>query len=159
MKRLFGQAWIGALLAALVFLCACGSEAAPAPTQTQNKAAEETKATEAPAKEASPPSAEGSGAPEGEAANEDALRPHIKEAIDSYEAFVDEYCAFMQEYSLTDLSKLSTYNELVSREIEMSEKFEALEKEELTTEEALYYSEVGLRCSQKLLDVASSMLK
>ncbi len=65
----------------------------------------------------------------------------------------------MTEYSLTDISKLSTYNELLSKELEMTKKFEALENEELNEAEALYYSEVSLRCSQKMLEIAGKILK
>lgn len=94
-----------------------------------------------------------------ENAQDQLIRPEIKEAIDSYEAFVDEYCAFMTEYTISDLTKLGTYNELLKKEVEMSKNFEALENENLTEEEAIYYADVSLRCSQKMLDVASTMLK
>lgn len=94
-----------------------------------------------------------------ENAQDQLIRPEIKEAIDSYEAFVDEYCAFMTEYTISDLTKLGTYNELLKKEVEMSKNFEALENEDLTEEEAVYYADVSLRCSQKMLDVASKMLK
>ena len=147
------------LLAALVLsLCACGGNnnqttAARQSKETQKLEAntEDTKAKENPAE----PKAEEST----ETLDDNGIRPHIKEAIDSYEAFVDEYCTFMTEYSLTDLSKLSTYNELISKELEMTEKFKALENEDLNEAEAVYYSEVSIRCSQKLLEVASAMLK
>ena len=79
--------------------------------------------------------------------------------IDSYEAFVDEYCAFMTEYSLVDLAKLSTYNELIAKEIEMTKQFEQLKNEELNEAEARYYAEVSLRCSQKMLEIASKVVK
>lgn len=38
----------------------------------------------------------------------DGLRPEFKEAMDSYEAFYDEYCAFMKKYmkNPTDLKLL-----------------------------------------------------
>ena len=94
-----------------------------------------------------------------ENAQDQLIRPEIKEAIDSYEAFVDEYCAFMTEYTISDLTKLGTYNELLKKEVEMSKNFEALENENLTEEEAIYYADVSLQCSQKMLDVASTMLK
>ena len=83
------------------------------------------------------------------------IRPEIKEAIDSYETFIDEYCEFLETYDSSDLTMLAKYAELVQKELEMSQKFEALNDADLTEAEALYYSEVSLRCSQKLLAAAS----
>ncbi len=87
---------------------------------------------------------------------ENGIRPEIKEAIDSYEEFVDEYCSFMESYDATDFSLLSKYAALLSKEAEMTEKFDSLEKD-LTDAESLYYTEVSLRCSQKLLKSAESI--
>ena len=80
------------------------------------------------------------------------IRPDVKAAIDSYEAFVDEYCEFMNSYDKNDLSQLTSYLSLLAKEIEMEEQFDALEQD-LNDQELLYYSEVSLRCSQKLLDL------
>ena len=88
--------------------------------------------------------------------DESIIRPEIKEAIDSYERFVDEYCSFMESYDSSDFSLLTKYFELLSKEIDMTAKFEALE-DDLTDAEALYYAEVSLRCSQKMLQSAASM--
>lgn len=85
------------------------------------------------------------------------IRPEIKAAIDSYEAFVDEYCAFAESYNSSDVNMFMEYMNLVSKELEMSKEFENLADQELTTAESLYYSEVSLRCSQKLIDAASKM--
>lgn len=153
MKRVFSLL----LVAALVFsLCACGGSNNQTSAVEQSKEAQKQEAV---AEEVKESPAETEAAEIAETLDENGIRPQIKEAIDSYEAFVDEYCTFMTEYSLTDLSKLSTYNELISKELEMTEKFKALEDEDLNDAEALYYSEVSIRCSQKLLDVASAMLK
>ncbi len=83
------------------------------------------------------------------------IRPEIKEAIDSYESFIDEYCTFMESYNAADLSQATKYIELISKEIEMAKKFDAIEEDDLTDEEALYYSEVSLRCSQKLYSISN----
>ena len=77
------------------------------------------------------------------------IRPDVKAAIDSYEAFVDEYCEFMNSYDKNDLSQLTSYLSLLAKEIEMEEQFDALEQD-LNDQELLYYSEVSLRCSKKL---------
>lgn len=91
------------------------------------------------------------------AASQNGIRPEIKEAIDGYEAFVDEYCEFMKTYNSSDVTMLLKYTELLSKEIELSEKFEEIDDKDLTDAEALYYSEVSLRCSQKLLTAANNM--
>ena len=83
------------------------------------------------------------------------IRPDIREAIDSYEAFVDEYCEFMKDYDVTDYSKLSDYMDLVQKQLEMNKQFEELSKKDLNQAEILYYSEVAARCSKKILDVTN----
>ncbi|MBR2577618.1 MAG: hypothetical protein IKE38_01685 [Erysipelotrichaceae bacterium] len=88
--------------------------------------------------------------------NKDTIRPEIKEAIDAYEAFIDEYCDFMKifaESDMTDAKLLMEYSEFVSKELEMTEKIEALE-EDMTDAEEAYYVEVMLRCSAKMLEAA-----
>lgn len=87
----------------------------------------------------------------------DLVRTEIKEAIDSYEAFVDEYCEFMKNYDSSDISSLTKYTDLLNKEIEMSKEFKDIENMELTTAEALYYSEVSLRCSKKMIEAASKI--
>ncbi|MEY8233618.1 leucine-rich repeat domain-containing protein [Oscillospiraceae bacterium 50-16] len=85
------------------------------------------------------------------------IRPEFKEAMDSYEAFYDEYCAFMKQYSAnpTDLTLLGKYTDMLSRLADMDEKFEAWESEDLSNEELKYYLEVSNRITAKLLDAAS----
>ena len=82
------------------------------------------------------------------------IRPEIKEAIDSYEEYVDSYCAFMESYDASDASQLAAYLALLQDEIEMTERFDAMEDEELTDAELDYYAAVGLRCSQKIIACA-----
>ena len=92
---------------------------------------------------------------EPETVDDDLIRPEIKEAIDSYEAFIDEYCEFIESYDASDLTLLAKYAELLQKEVEMSQKFEAIQDQDLTEAETLYYTEVSLRCSQKMLEAAS----
>ena len=82
------------------------------------------------------------------------IRPDIKEAIDSYEAFMDEYIAFMKKYRNSDdpFAMLGDYLKYLEKLNEVNEKFDAIQDKELTDAEALYYSEVSLRVSKKLLD-------
>lgn len=88
--------------------------------------------------------------------DENTIRPEIKEAIDSFEVFIDEYCAFMVKYSESDgkdLSLLTDYASFISKLADMESKMDKLE-EDFTEAESYYYAEVSLRCSQKLLEAS-----
>ena len=83
------------------------------------------------------------------------MRSEIKKTIDNYESFVDEYCDFMKNYDPTDTKTLSKLSELLEKEEELTEDFEALLDKDLTKEELDYYEKVALRCEQKMMDVLS----
>ena len=85
------------------------------------------------------------------------IRPEFKEAMDSYEAFYDEYCHLMKQYNAnpTGLTLLSKYTDMLSRLADMDEKFKAWESEDLSNEELKYYLEVNNRITTKLLDAVS----
>ena len=85
----------------------------------------------------------------------DGMRPEFKEAMDSYEAFYDEYCEFMKKYmrNSSDLTLLSEYMDMLSRLEEMDRKFEAWEDGKMNAAEMKYYLEVQERVIQKMLDV------
>ena len=76
--------------------------------------------------------------------------------MDSYEAFYDEYCVFMKQYSAnpTDVTLLGKYTDMLTRLSEMDEKFEAWEDGDLNDAELKYYVDVNSRITAKLLDVA-----
>ncbi len=84
------------------------------------------------------------------------IRPAFKEAMDSYEAFYDEYCAFMKKYSEnpTDMTLLGEYAGMMSKSTEMTQKFDAWNSEDLNEAELTYYLEVSGRVAQKLLECA-----
>ena len=81
------------------------------------------------------------------------IRPEIKEAIDAYESFIDEYIAFMKTYyeSENSLAMLADYVRFMSELDEYETKMDKLEKE-LTHEEDIYFLEVINRCNIKLLE-------
>lgn len=90
----------------------------------------------------------------------DGMRPEFKEAMDTYEAFFDEYIAFMKKYAEsdgTDLELLSDYADYMSKYAETMEAFEEWENKDLNTAETAYYIEVQTRISQKLLQVAQQV--
>ena len=85
------------------------------------------------------------------------IRPDIKEAIDSYESFIDEYCEFMENYDSSNVQQITKYTSLVAKELEMTQKFNALENNDLNDAEENYYIEVQLRCSRKLNDASKNI--
>ena len=120
----------------------------------EEKNNEDTKPTEEPEPE---PELESAQEQEQESASENTIRPEVKEAIDAYEAFVDEYCEFMKKYSEsdgTDLSILTDYFTFMSKLENYSDKMDAME-DDLTDAEYWYYIEVLNRCNEKMLKAAS----
>ena len=92
------------------------------------------------------------------AADPAGIRPEFQQAMDSYEAFFDEYCAFMQKYAESDgsdLTLLADYASFMSQYSEMAADFEAWGEEELTDAETMYYLEVQTRINQKLLEATA----
>ena len=85
------------------------------------------------------------------------IRPEFQEAMDSYEAFFDEYISFLQMYKDSTpedtLLMLDEYADYMEQYAETMESFSNLGAEEMTTEEALYYAEVSSRITAKLLEV------
>lgn len=86
----------------------------------------------------------------------DGMRPEFKEAMDSYEAFYDEYCDFMKKYNKnpSDVQLLTEYTSMLTRSIEMTQSFEKWEDSEINDTELKYYLDVHNRVMKKLLEVA-----
>lgn len=82
------------------------------------------------------------------------IRPEFKEMMDSYEAFFDEYIAFMAKYKEADgtaaLSMLSDLSDYMAKYTDYMSKLDAIDQDDLSPEEALYYLEVSTRIMQKL---------
>lgn len=87
--------------------------------------------------------------------NNGGMRPEFKEAMDGYEAFFDEYVAFMQKMSSDpgDFSMLAEYATFMLQYEDTMEKLDEIDEEDLSTEELAYYIEVTARIEQKLLSV------
>ena len=84
------------------------------------------------------------------------LDPEFKEMMDSYEAFFDEYIAFMEKYkeNPTDMSLLGELSDMITKESEMLKEMEGLDQSEMTEAELAYYLEVTGRIYEKLAKVA-----
>lgn len=87
--------------------------------------------------------------------NDDGMRVEFKEAMDTYEAFYNEYCDFMMKYKQnpTDISLLSEYSNMMQQLLDMDEKFKAWENNNLNNEELKYYIEVSSRITTRLLEI------
>ena len=84
------------------------------------------------------------------------LRPDFLEAMNSYEAFMDEYVAFMKKYleNPADIRLLSDYAKFMQEYAEFVEDFEKWSDEDLNAAELAYYLEVQNRVTQKLLEIS-----
>ncbi len=83
------------------------------------------------------------------------IRPEFKEAIDSYEAFFDEYCEFMKNYNSSNdtTSMLNDYLSFMTRYTETMNKLNEINDKEMNTAELLYYTEAMTRINQKLSEI------
>lgn len=84
------------------------------------------------------------------------MRAEFKTAMDGYEAFFDEYCAFMKKYQTSgdSLDMLNEYMHFMSQYTETMEKLDDIGDEELNDAELAYYTQVMTRINQKLLEVS-----
>lgn len=153
---------IAILLAVCLFftLTACGAaEAAEEIVEEVISEVQETPVVEeAPAEEVTVEEtpAEEIAVEEAPAETVDGMRPEFKAAMDSYEAFYNEYCEFMKKYmeNPTDLTLLGEYADMMSKSTEMNQTFEAWNEADMNDAELAYYLEVNNRVAQKLLEVA-----
>lgn len=88
--------------------------------------------------------------------NSGLVNSSVKEAMDSYEAFVDEYIAFMQKYETSSDASgmLMEYMNYMTKYADLTEKIENMEDQDMSDADYAYYTEVLLRCSQKMLQAA-----
>lgn len=82
----------------------------------------------------------------------DNMRSDFKDAMDSYEAFYDEYCTFLKKYKAdpTDLSLLSQYVTMMQKLADMDDLFNKWETSDLNDAEMKYFLEVQARVLKKL---------
>lgn len=91
------------------------------------------------------------------AVDETLIRPEFKEAMDSYEAFFDEYIDFMNRYKAnpTNAELLMQSADMLTKEATMLKEFDDWEKTgDMTTAETAYYLEVHARIYEKLATIA-----
>lgn len=86
----------------------------------------------------------------------DGIRPEIKDALDSYEAFFVEYCDFMKKLneSPDDFTLLGEYAEYSAQYFETMDKIDQMDDSEMIDEELKYYLKVTNRINEMLIDVS-----
>ena len=86
------------------------------------------------------------------------MRKDFKEAMDSYEAFMNEYVEFMKKYQSNpnDTKLLADYAKYMSKYADMCDKFDKWESQNLNAAEQAYYVDVQARVSKKLLEVSNA---
>ena len=84
------------------------------------------------------------------------LRSDLKEAMENYESFMNDYVDFMKKYKAnpTDLSLITDYATYISKYNELSQSFEKWNSSDMNDAEKAYYIEVQTRVNNKLLEAA-----
>ena len=152
--------------AAAVSTAAPTAARTPSPRTPTPQPAEETDSAE-PSPAAQDETEETSGSTETQTASEETdeapaaaapggVTPEFKEAMDSYEAFFDEYVEFMKSYDSAagDMTAMLKYLDMLSQYSEMADKLDELEDSEMSDADAAYYIEVTARIYQKLASVS-----
>ena len=122
-----------------------GSRPAPA------AAAKETAGETAAAAETAA-GAETSAAATEAAGDSDGVTPELKEFLDSYEEFMNEYCDFLDHYDSDDLSQLMEYTSLMQKYAEYAEKADAYDEKDMSNADLKYYIDVTSRIEKRLID-------
>lgn len=86
--------------------------------------------------------------------NSDVVDPKLKEFLDSYEAYMDEYIAFMKKMNddPTNASLLTEYTKMMVKYNEFAQAIEKYDTEKMSTADSAYYLEVMARVNKKLMD-------
>ncbi len=90
------------------------------------------------------------------AISENTIRPEIKEAIDSYEEFYDQYVEFMKKLDMSDASMLMESVKMMEKLAEMEKKWDEINEMELTTAETKYLLDASIRIEKKSLELIDS---
>lgn len=86
------------------------------------------------------------------------VTPEFKEAMDSYEAFFDEYVELMNKVSKGDSSikVMTEYYDYLGKYQDTMDKLDAIDESKLSPADDAYYVEVMARIEKKLIGVAGS---
>ena len=90
----------------------------------------------------------------GDNADASGVDPELKEFLDGYEVFMNEYCDFMQNYDSSDTEMLLQYLELMQKYADFAEKAELYDSDTMSVADSEYYLEVMTRVNAKLASIA-----
>ena len=80
--------------------------------------------------------------------------PDLKEVLDGYEKFVNEYVDFMKEYTDNpSLDAVAKYGKMMSDYAKYMDEIDDIDEDELSDDDYAYYIDVTARVSKKLLEV------
>lgn len=84
------------------------------------------------------------------------VTPAVKEAMDSYESFMNKYCDFMEKYTAdgAPTSMLTDYLKMMSEYSETTKKLDDMDQSTWTDADMQYYLEVMNRVNQRLASVS-----
>ena len=85
------------------------------------------------------------------------IRPEVKEFLDSYESFMNEYADFMEKYNNSNdvASMMKDYTTYMTKYADFTQKYKDLGDDDLNDEELKYYVDVQSRVTKRLIDVAN----
>lgn len=83
-----------------------------------------------------------------------AVDPKLKEFLDSYEAYMDEYIAFMKKMNddPTNVELLAEYSKILVKYNDFAKAIEKYDTEKMSPADSAYYLEVMARVNKKLMD-------
>lgn len=89
----------------------------------------------------------------------DGIRPSFKEAVDSYEKFFNDYCAFMEKYNSDPGSPalIADYAKFMVQYSETMDKLDQLGEEDMSSQELQYYTDALNRINAKLASTVEAM--
>ena len=92
-----------------------------------------------------------------EAKDKNYISPDLKAFLESYEAFMDEYCDYLEHYDSSDAVQLIKYASLMQKYSDFAKKAEAYDESKMTDAEAIYYAETLNRINIKLMKASQKV--
>lgn len=87
----------------------------------------------------------------------DEVTPELKEFLDGYETFINEYIDFMKKYSSASsndtITMLSDYLDIMARYAEFVDEIDKYDTNTMSTADVAYYLDVTNRCTKKMLEI------
>ncbi len=89
--------------------------------------------------------------------DKDYISPELKEFLQSYEAFMDEYCEFMEHYDSSSATQLMKYASLMQKYSDFAKKADEYDESTMTDAETIYYVETLNRINVKLMKASQNI--